>query len=60
MSPIKELRQKYNLTQKVFSEVTGIPKRTVESWEEEKRTPPEWLPKMIETYLEYNDMAEKR
>lgn len=48
---IKEMRQKFGLTQKRFSEVTGIPKRTVESWEEGKRTPPEWLPKMIESFL---------
>ncbi len=54
MSEIKEMRQKYGLTQKQFSEITGIPKRTVESWEEEKRTPPEWLPKMIWCYLEVN------
>ncbi len=51
---IKALREKFELTQKAFSEITGIPKRTIESWEEEKRTPPEWLPKMIECYLENN------
>lgn len=51
MGIIKEIRQKYGITQKQFSEITGIPKRTIESWEEEKRTPPEWLPKMIESYL---------
>lgn len=48
---IKEMRKKYELTQKQFSEITGIPKRTVESWEEETRTPPVWLPKMIDCYL---------
>lgn len=51
MNEIKEMRQKFNLTQKQFSEITGIPKRTIENWEEGKRTPPEWLPKMIECYL---------
>lgn len=51
MNVIKEIRQKWGVTQKQFSEITGIPKRTIESWEEEKRTPPEWLPKMIESYL---------
>ncbi len=54
MNVIKEMRKKYGLTQKQFSEITGIPKRTVESWEEEKRNPPEWLPKMIEVYLKKN------
>lgn len=51
MNEIKSIRAKYNLTQKQFSEITGIPKRTVESWEEETRTPPVWLPKMIDSYL---------
>lgn len=52
MNIIKGIRQRFGLTQKSFSEITGIPKRTIESWEEEQRTPPEWLPKMIECYLE--------
>lgn len=54
MNDIKSMRKKFELTQKQFSEVTGIPKRTIEDWETEKRHPPEWLPKMIETYLEKN------
>lgn len=54
MNEIKEMRQKYGLTQKQFSEVTGIPKRTIENWEGGQRTPPEWLPKMIKCYLEIN------
>lgn len=51
---IKEMRQKFGCTQKQFSEITGIPKRTIEDWETEKRHPPEWLPKMIECYLSVN------
>lgn len=54
MNTIKEMRRKYGLTQKQFADITGIPKRTVENWEEEKRNPPEWLPKMIESYLAAN------
>ncbi len=30
---IKEMRQNFGYTQKQFSEITGIPKRTVEDWE---------------------------
>lgn len=51
---IKEMRQNFGFTQKQFSEITGIPKRTIEDWETEKRHPPEWLPKMIECYLNTN------
>lgn len=52
---IKEIRQNFGYTQKQFSEITGIPKRTVEDWEAERRNPPEWLPKMIECYLINNE-----
>ena len=31
----KELRQASGMTQKDFSEYFGIPKRTIENWEEE-------------------------
>lgn len=50
--PIREIRTAFNLTQKQLSEITGIPKRSIENWESGARTPPEWLPKMIEAYLE--------
>ncbi len=52
MNEIKEIRQKFGLTQKRFSEITGIPKRTIENWEGGQRTPPDWLPKMIRCFLE--------
>lgn len=48
---IKEMRKNFGFTQKQFSEITGIPKRTIEDWETEKRHPPEWLPKMIKCYI---------
>lgn len=51
---IKEMRKNFGFTQKQFSEITGIPKRTIEDWETEKRHPPEWLPKMIECYISTN------
>ncbi len=57
---IKEMRKKYGLTQKAFSELTGIPKRTIESWEGGQRNPPEWLPKMIESYLSANVEKQKK
>ena len=50
-NPIKELRSCYKLTQKAFSELTGIPKRTIESWEGGQRTPPEWVITLINYYV---------
>ncbi|MCM1419582.1 MAG: helix-turn-helix domain-containing protein [Roseburia sp.] len=51
MNWFKELKTRYHLTQQKFSDITGIPKSTVEAWERGTRNPPEWLPKMIEAYL---------
>lgn len=43
MNEWKELRKQYNLTQKQLSEMTGIPKRTIEDWESDKRKAPEYI-----------------
>lgn len=51
MNWLKELKQRFNLTQHEFSLLTDIPKSTVEAWERGTRIPPAWLPKMIEAYL---------
>lgn len=50
---IKELRTKYNLTQKALSDLLQIPKRTIENWEEGQRTPAEYIIRLIEFYLEH-------
>ena len=39
----KKLREIYNLTQKQLSEATGIPRRTIEDWESDKRKAPEYI-----------------
>ena len=48
---IKEIRTARSLTIQQFSELTGIPRRTIEDWEAGRRKPPEWLPKMIQAFL---------
>lgn len=40
---IKELRKAAGMTQKAFAEYFNIPRRTVEDWEADKRTPPPYL-----------------
>ena len=45
---IKELRNLANLSQQAFSEKYGIPKRSIENWESGKRTPPEYVIKLLE------------
>ena len=44
---IKELRESVGMSRKKFSEHTGIPVRTLEDWEAGRRTPPEYIPRLI-------------
>lgn len=48
---IKELRKAVNMTQKAFSEYLNIPKRTIEDWENDRRTPPCYVVELIEYKL---------
>ena len=47
MSKIKEVRKELGLTQIQIYETLGIPTRTQQDWEGEKRTPSEWLEAMV-------------
>lgn len=49
---IKELRKELNWTQKDLSDNLGIPKRTLEDWENDRRTPPIYVEKLIIEKLE--------
>lgn len=44
----KELRTLTGLSQKAFSDKYEIPKRTIEDWEADRRTPPEYIVKLLE------------
>jgi len=44
---IKELRKLSGMTQKAFGEYFGIPKRTIEDWETERRNCSEYLLKLM-------------
>ena len=49
---IRELCREHGLTQKALAERFGIPLRTVEDWSTGKRTPPDYVVRMIQTLLE--------
>ena len=49
---VKELRKLSGMTQKAFSEYFGIPKRTIEDWEGERRKCPEYLLNLMQYKLE--------
>ena len=56
---IKELREGTGMSRKEFSEHTGIPVRTLEDWEAGRRTPPEYIPRLIAYQLEYEKLMMK-
>ena len=56
---IKELRESIDLSRKEFSEHIGIPVRTLEDWEAGRRTPPEYIPRLIAYQLKYEELLRK-
>ena len=44
---IKELREKMGMNRREFSDYYGIPYRTVQDWEAEKRELPEYLLRLM-------------
>ena len=53
---IRNLREKAGMTRKEFSEHTTIPVRTLEDWEAGRRTPPEYIPRLIAYQLKYEEL----
>ena len=53
---IQRLREENGLSRKEFSIHTGIPVRTVEDWEAGRRTPPDYIPKLISYQFKYEKM----
>lgn len=56
---IRELRESTGLNRKEFSEHTGIPVRTLEDWEAGRRTPPEYIPRLIAYQLAYEKLSKE-
>ena len=48
---IKELRELTGLSQQQFADKFKIPVNSIRNWEQGKRTPPEYLPGMIEEII---------
>ena len=53
---IKQLRESIGMSRKEFSEHTGIPVRTLEDWEAARRTPPEYIPRLIAYLLKDEEL----
>ena len=54
---IRELRESTGESRKEFSLHIGIPVRTLEDWEAGRRTPPDYLPRLIAYQLAYERMT---
>ena len=52
---IKEICEKYQLSQTALAKRFGIPLRTVQDWYGERRTPPEYVVRMMVELLERNE-----
>lgn len=50
---IKKLREDAGFNRSDFSQHTGIPLRTLEDWEAGRRTPPEYIPRLLAYQMKY-------
>ena len=57
---IKTIRERTGLSRKDFSIHIGIPLRTIEDWEAGRRRPPEYIPRLIEYQLRYEELNNKK
>ena len=59
MNTIKELRTQMGLSQQKFGDYFNIPLRTIQRWEYDKSTPPEYVIQMIERILSLEQKIEE-
>lgn len=57
---ITELRESVGENRTEFSLHTGIPVRTLEDWEAGRRTPPEYIPRLLAYQLKYEQLIKDR
>lgn len=56
---IRMLREQTGMNRKKFSMHVGIPVRTLEDWEAGRRTPPEYIPRLISYQFKYEKLMRK-
>ena len=56
---VKELREKMGMNRREFSEYYGIPYRTVQDWEAEKRELPDYLLRLLKYRAEIENRVKK-
>lgn len=58
MNEFKQARLAANMTQQEMSDQMKIPKRTIESWENDVRQPPEYVKRFV--LNELNEISKKQ
>lgn len=56
---IKRFREETGMNKKEFADHVGIPLRTIEDWEAGRRNPPEYIPRLIEYQIKYEQLIKK-
>ena len=59
MESARKVRESINMSRKEFSNHTGIPIRTLEDWEAGRRTPPEYVSRLISYQLKYEELIQR-
>ncbi|MDE6750232.1 MAG: transcriptional regulator [Lachnospiraceae bacterium] len=59
LESLKSHAEEAGENRKEFSHHTRIPVRTLEDWEAGRRTPPEYIPRLIEYQMKYENLAKK-
>lgn len=57
---IRNLRTETGMSRKTFAEHFGIPLRTIEDWEANRRTPPEYIPRLLYYQWKYEQLEHKK
>ena len=55
---IRSIRESTGLSRIAFCKKYDIPLRTMEEWESGRRTPPEYIPRMLYYYVRYSSEPE--
>lgn len=57
---IKELRERTGMNRKEFCEYFQIPYRTVTEWERDNRHAPEYVLRLLEYYIQMENLAKEK
>lgn len=55
MKTIKDLCEEYDLSQTALAKRFGIPLRTIQDWHAGRRTPPDYVVRMMDELLQKKD-----